>query len=586
MASTIELENTTTVGILADKLMIPVTRLISELMKNGIMATINERLDFETAQIIVSELGLDIELVLKEDNGGNVSREKRKTSNNAPPRPPVVAVMGHVDHGKTSLLDAIRKENVASGEAGGITQHIAAYQIKHDNRLVTILDTPGHEAFAALREHGAQLTDVVILVVAADDGIKPQSIEAIRFAKKAGVKIVVAITKTDKPEADPNRARQQLSEQDLLVEEWGGDTIAVNVSSKTGEGISELLDMVFLVSDLEELHAEQDVPAEGLIIESHMEQGRGPSAIALVEIGTLNPGDFVVAGSTYARVRNLESTDGNIINNALPSSPVLITGFKSLPEFGDSFTVVKDEKSARNLAASNQLSSSQNWSRSGINSGDLIRMIDRKNELVELNVVVKADVRGSMTSVVDSLKSLGTSEVAVKIVGSGVGPINENDVHLAKSSNAIIYGFNVNISTGIKQRASRDKVPVRLYKIIYELIDDAKEELSLLLSPEVKENELGRLIIKGVFKTTKTEVICGGEVTKGKLTVPALARILRDGEIIAEAELVNIKRGPQDAKEVLEGEMCGVSLKTTSRVDVQAEDRIEAYTRQEFARKL
>lgn len=586
MTSKIEIEEMITVGSLAEKLMIPATQLISELMKNGVMATVNERIDFDTAQIIVGELGLDIDLVLSENKEDRVVREKRITGENALPRPPVVAVMGHVDHGKTSLLDSIRKANVAGGEAGGITQHIAAYQIKHNDRLVTLLDTPGHEAFAALREHGAQLTDVVILVVAADDGIKPQTIEAIRFAKKAGVKIIVAITKIDKSDADPNRVKQQLSEHDLLVEEWGGDIIAVNVSSKTGEGINDLLDIVFLVSDVEELRAEQDLPAEGLIIESHMEKGRGPTAIALVEVGTLKSGDFVVAGSTYARIRNLETTDGKDIDKALPSTPVLITGFKSLPEFGDVFVTAKDEKTARSIVADNQAQSSQTSSRNGINSGELIRMINIKNQLTELNVVLKADVRGSLTSVIDSLKSLGTQEVAVKVVGSGVGAVNENDIHLAHSSNAIIYGFNVTLPPGIKQRASRDKVPIRLFKVIYELIDDAKNEMSNLLSPEIKETEIGRLIVKGIFKTTKTEVICGGEVTKGKLVAPSLARVFRDKEIIVEAEIINLKRGPQDTKEVLEGEMCGLSLKTSSKQDIQVGDRIEAFTRETVARTL
>jgi translation initiation factor IF-2 len=585
MASTIEIEDMITVATLAERLMIPVTQLITELMKNGVMATMNERIDFDTAEIIVAELGLDIELKRKEAEE-TIARQKRVAGEAAVPRPPVVAVMGHVDHGKTSLLDAIRKANVAHGEAGGITQHIAAYQIRHNDRFITLLDTPGHEAFAALREHGAQLTDLVILVVAADDGVKPQTIEAIRFARKAGVKIIVAITKADKPQADPNRIKQQLAEQELLVEEWGGETIAVNVSAKTGEGINELLDLVFLVSDVEELRAEQDLPAEGLIIESHMEQGRGPTAVALIEVGTLNAGDFVVAGSTYARVRNLETTSGELLKQGLPSTPVIITGFKMLPEFGDAFTVVKDEKAARNLAAERQQSRQQANNRGGISSNELIRLINRSNELNELNIVLKADVQGSLTSVIDSLKVLATKEVAVRIVGSGVGPINENDLHLAHTSGAIVYGFNVVTPPGIKQRASRDRIPIRLYKVIYELIDDAKTELSKLLAPEVIETELGRVVIKGVFKVTKTEVICGGEVTKGKLTTPAFVRIIRDGETLAEAELTNLKRGPQDAKEVVEGEMCGLSIRTASRVDVQIDDRLEAYTRQTVARTL
>jgi len=585
MSTIIEIEDTITVGALAEKLMLPVTKLITELMKNGVMATVNERIDYDTAQIIVQELGLEITLTKKEDEEP-LQRQKHVASDKAATRPPVIAVMGHVDHGKTSLLDAIRGANVVKGEAGGITQHISAYQVQRKDRKITFLDTPGHEAFAALREHGAQLTDLVIIVVAADDGIKPQTIEAIRFARKAGVKMIVAINKIDKEGADENRIKQQLSEQNMLIEEWGGDTITVNVSAKTGQGIDNLLDMILLVADVEDLRADIDVPGTGLVIESHMEVGRGPVAIALVEAGTLKVGDFVVAGATYARIRNLESTDGSAISQAGPSTPVIMTGFKNLPEFGDEFVVAKDEKSARNLASAKQVDRKSNTGKVDINSTELMRMINRTNKLTELNVIVKADVQGSLTSVIDGLKALDTEEVAVRIVGSGVGPINDNDVRLAHTSNAIIYGFSVTIPPNIKHLASRDKVAVRIYKVIYELLDDAKEELTKLLAPEIVETDLGRLVVKGIFKTTKTEVICGGEVTKGKLTVPALARVMRSGEQLAEVEVTNLKRGPQEAKEIIEGEMCGLSFKSTSRVDIQEGDHIELFSRQVVARTL
>jgi translation initiation factor IF-2 len=352
----IEIADMITVGDLAEKLSIPVSRLIGELMKNGVMATVNERIDFDTAQIIVEELDLGIKLSKAKDNSeASAVRSKPKASDKAEVRPPVVAVMGHVDHGKTSLLDAIREANVVKGEAGGITQHISAYQIDHGNRKITFLDTPGHEAFAAIREHGALLTDIVVLVVAADDGVKPQTVEAIRFAKKAGVKIIVAANKMDKEGADINRLKQQLSEHDLMSEEWGGDTIVLPVSAKTQEGIPALLDMILLVTDVEELKADTDGPAEGLIIEAHKETGRGPVAQALVESGTLKPGDFVVAGSTYAKVRNLETTTGKAIKLALPSTPVVITGFKSLPEFGDEFSVVGSEKKLDSKPSNHQM---------------------------------------------------------------------------------------------------------------------------------------------------------------------------------------------------------------------------------------
>lgn len=584
MATTIEIEDRITVGDLADKLMLPVTKLITELMKNGVMATVNERLDYDTAQIIVGELGLDIELVRKTAQEAPV-REKRSSGANSVSRPPVVAVMGHVDHGKTSLLDAIRGASVAKGEAGGITQHIAAYQVARNNRWITFLDTPGHEAFAALREHGAQLTDLVIIVVAADDGIKPQTLEAIRFARKAGVKMIVAINKIDKEGADVNRIKQQLSEQDMLIEEWGGDTIVVEVSAKTKQGIDGLLDMILLVADVEDLRADEDVAAQGLIIEAHMEKGRGPIAEALVEAGKLYPGDFVVAGATYARIRNLETTRGEPIKEAKPSTPVRITGFKALPEFADEFVVVSDEKIARTMAAQ-QAAKNHASGKLELNSAGLIRMINRSNELNELNVIIKADVQGSLTSVLDSLKTLNTDEVAIRIVASGVGAINENDLHMARTSGAIIYGFNVIVPSGVKQLAGRDKLKLRLYKIIYELLEDAKTELSELLAPEIIETDQGRLVVRGIFKSTKTEVICGGEVTKGKLTVPALARIVRDGERFAEVRVTGLKRGPQEAKEVFEGEMCGLSFESTSRVDIAIGDHIELFTRETVARSL
>lgn len=585
MATTIEIEDHITVGDLAEKLRLPVTKLITELMRNGVMATVNERIDFDTAQIIVGELDIDIELVKKAPKEAS-PREKRVASDTAASRPPVVAVMGHVDHGKTSLLDAIRGAQVVKGEAGGITQHISAYQIEHNQRPITFLDTPGHEAFAALREHGAQLTDLVILVVAADDGIKPQTIEAIRFARKAGVKMIVAVNKIDKEGADVNRVKQQLSEHQLLVEEWGGDTVVVEVSAKNKTGIDKLLDMVLLVADVEELKADVDVPAAGLVIEAHMEQGRGPVAVALVEAGVLHPGDFVVAGSSYARVRNLETTGGKPLKEAGPSTPVIITGFKALPEFADEFVAVKDEKAARSASQSAAAERKGGNGHIGINSTELIRIINRSNRVNEFNVVVKADVQGSLTSVIDSLKALDTDEVAIRVVGSGVGAINDNDVHLAHTSNAVIYGFNVTVPTNIKQTASRDKTPVRIYKVIYELIDDAKEEMSKLLAPEVVETDLGTLVVKGIFKTTKTEVICGGEVTKGKIVSPSLARVVRDKEQLAEVEVTNLKRGPQDTKEVFEGEMCGLSFTSTSRVDIQEGDRIQFFTRETVTRSL
>jgi len=587
MARTIEIEDMSTVGALAEKLQLPATRLIGELMKNGVMATINERIDFDTAQIIVGELGLDVELVKKAPVESVAARAKKhEHSDKAVSRPPVVAVMGHVDHGKTSLLDAIRGAQVAKGEAGGITQHISAYQIVHNKRAISFLDTPGHEAFAAIREHGAHLTDIAVVVVAADDGIKPQTLEAIRFARKAGVKIIVALNKIDKEGADANRVKQQLAEQDLLPEDWGGDTVIVEVSAKTKQGIDNLLDMILLVADVEDFRADADGIATGLIIESHLEQGKGPIANALVEEGTLKTGDFIVAGTTYAKVRTLQSTDGTTIKQATPSTPVIIAGFKALPQFGDEFVVVKDEKIARAQAEKTASAQQGNAASNNMSGSELIRMINRNNEVQELNVILRADVQGSLTSVVDSLKALDTDEVAVHIVASGVGSITENDLHRATTGNALIYGFNVEAPTNIKRLASRDKVSIRLYNVIYELIDDVKEEMTKLLAPEIVETETGRLVVKAIFKTTKSEVICGGEATKGRLTVSSFVKVMRDKEQIAEARVTNLKRGPQDVKEILEGDMCGVSLATENRLELQEGDRLEFFTRETVARSL
>jgi translation initiation factor IF-2 len=587
MAQIIELDDYVTAGNLAELLSLPVSKVVGELLKNGIMATVNEKIDFDTAQIVVGDLGLDVELAKKEHTAV-VERIKKKVSDKATPRAPVVAMMGHVDHGKTSLLDAIRSSETVKGEAGGITQHLSAYQIKHGGRQLTFLDTPGHAAFAALREHGARLTDLVVIVIAADDGIKPQTLEAIRFARKAGVKIIVAANKMDKAtDADLNKLKQQLAENELLPEDWGGDTIVMPVSAKEKTGLDELLDMILLVADVEELKADTDAPAEGLVIESHMEKGRGPVAVALVEQGRLNAGDFITAGSTFGKVRNLETTNGEAVKSADPSTPVIITGLKNLPEFGDEFFAVKNEKLAREQAEEVTRTRRSGGLASSTSSSELLRIISRTHELTELKVVVKADVQGSLTSVIDSIKALDTEEVAVRVVSSGVGVINENDIHTAGSAGAIIYGFNVALPTSIKNLAGRDHVPVRLYTIIYELIDDVKNELETRLSPEIVEENLGELTVKGIFKLTKTEVICGGEVTSGKLTVPALARLYRGKELVADnLEVTNLKRGPQDVKEVLEGEMCGLSLKTEKRVEVLENDRLVLFTRSTKIRTL
>jgi translation initiation factor IF-2 len=576
-----------TVGELAETLNLPVTTLIGELFKNGIVATINQRIDFETATIIVEELGLDVEL---EKKAAQVAAE-RKThvlSDKAVDRPPIVAVMGHVDHGKTSLLDAILGQKVVDGEAGGITQHISAYQTVRKDRSITLLDTPGHEAFAALRQHGATLTDVVIIVVAADDGVKPQTIEAIRFAKTANAKIVVAINKIDKETANPQLVKTQLaSEHGLNPEEWGGDTVMVEVSAKTGQNIDKLLDMVLLVADLEELKADIDTPAEGLVIESHMETGRGSVVGLLVEQGELKPGHFLVAGTAYGKIRTLLDFTGKTLKSAGPSTPVTVTGFKELPQFGDVFTIVKNEKEARHATEVARIEREKNAASTNVTGADLLKMMNQKHDSQDLNVIIKADVQGSLTSVMDSLRLVDTEgEITLRIIGSGVGNISENDIRLASDENTIIYGFNVELPPAVKRLAMRDKVQVRLYKVIYELLDDARNSMEAMLAPEVVETEIGAMTIKGIFRTLKDEVIAGGEVTSGKAVPNVLVRVKRGKELLGEVEITKVQRQQQEAKEVFEGEMCGISLKTTKKLLLEEGDTLEFFTRELVKRTL
>jgi len=577
-----------TVGELAETLNLPVTSLVGELFKNGIVATINQRIDFETATIIVEELGLDVQLQKKE-TATTSERKVHELSDKAVDRPPIVAVMGHVDHGKTTLLDAILKTKVTEGEAGGITQHISAYQTVRKDRSITLLDTPGHEAFAALRQHGATLTDVVIIVVAADDGVMPQTIEAIRFAQTANAKIVVAINKMDKESANPGLVKGQLAERNVVSDDkvWGGDVPMVEVSAKTGQGIDDLLDTVLLVADLEELKADVDVPAEGLVIESHMETGRGSVVGLLVEQGQLKPGHFLVAGTAYGKVRTLLDFAGKPLKSAGPSTPVTVTGFKELPQFGDVFTIVKNEKEARNQVQLTKTEREKNAASTNVTGADFLKMMNQKHETQEVNVIVKADVQGSLTSVMDSLRLVDTGgEITLRIVGSGVGNISESDIRLAEGGDTIIYGFNVELPPAVKRLAMRDKVQVRIFKVIYELLDDARQSMEAMLAPEVVETELGKLTIKGVFRTLKDEVIAGGEVTSGKIMPNVLARVIRDKEQIAEVEVVKVQRQQQEAKEVFEGEMCGLSLKTSKKLLMEEGDKLEFFTRELVKRTL
>lgn len=583
----IKMADAITVNELANNLNIPVGNLIGELFKNGIVATINQKIDFDTAQIMLAELGFD-DVKLEKMASSDDLIQRHKISDQAKERPPIVAVMGHVDHGKTTLLDNLLKTKTVEGEAGGITQYISAYQMRWQDRAITFLDTPGHEAFAAVRQHGALLTDIVIIVVAADDGVKPQTVEAIKFAQSANAKIIVAINKIDKPTADINRVMSQLAtDHHLMPEEWGGETIMVPISAKTGQGIDKLMEAVFLVAEMEELKADYDVAAEGLVIEAKIEQGRGPVVRLLVEQGGLKIGDFVVAGESFGKIRTMTDYLGRSIKVAKPSTPVTVTGFKSLPQFGQIFAETKTEKIAKQLASEARIRKQQNTATSNVTSGDLLKMMKQFDEAKDFNVIIKADVEGSLTSVIDSLKLIDTNgEIKLKIVESKVGNVSENDVRQAVGTRTIIYGFNVAVPSAIKQLAGRLGVEIRVYKIIYELLDDAKREMEKLLAPEIKEEEIGRLKVKGVFKINRDELVLGGLVTSGRIYNGLLAKIMRKKELIAEADLANVQRNQQDAKDVAEGEMCGMLLKTNQKVVAEIDDQIIFVKREVVARKI
>ncbi|MFC2317846.1 MAG: translation initiation factor IF-2 [Candidatus Saccharibacteria bacterium] len=577
-----------TVGELAETLHLQVSTLVGELFKNGIVATINQKIDFDTAQIIVEELGIDV--VLERKKPVEIVRVKHENSDKAEPRPPIVAVMGHVDHGKTTLLDQILKMHKVSTEAGGITQHISAYQTERNGKKITLLDTPGHEAFAALRQHGAVLTDVVIIVVAADDGVKPQTVEAIKFAQNANAKIVVAINKIDKPTANPEMVKAQLaSEYKLTPEEWGGDVLMVNVSALTGEGIDKLLDAVLLVAEMEELKADYDIPAEGLVIESHMEQGRGSVVSLLVEQGTIHEGDVLVAGTAYGKIRTLLDFKGDRIKKAGPSTPVTITGLKDLPQFGDSFVITKNERLARKMVTEAKIEHEKNAASTNVTGADLLKMMSHQDDVKDFDVVVKADVQGSLTSVVDSLKMInGDEEVNVRVIGTGVGNISENDIRLAMSGNTVVYGFNVELPPNVKRLAQRDRVEVRIFKVIYELIDDVKASMSNLLSPKIVDETVAELDVKGVFKTTKDEVIAGGEILSGKVVLAdkPLVRFIRKKEILGEGELINIQKQKHDVKELFESDICGFSAKVQNRINLEVGDKVQFFKRELVKREI
>jgi len=584
---TIQIAGSITVDELSQALGLSVTDLIGTLFKNGIVATINQRLDFETASNIIDELGLKNVKLEKKNTSTKTSDFRRELSDQAVTRPPVVAVMGHVDHGKTTLLDTLLHKKTVEKEAGGITQHISAYQLKHNDRLITFLDTPGHEAFAAIRQHGAMLTDIVVIVVAADDGVKPQTVEAINFAKSANAKIIVAINKIDREGADIQRTMADLSQHGLQPEEWGGDIVMVPISAKQNQNLDKLLDMILLTADIEELKADVNIPAEGLVIESHMEVGKGSVVNLLVTGGELKTGEFVVAGSTYGKVRTMLDWKGKPKGKATPSTPVTITGFKDLPNFGDRFQEVSDEKTARKMALLNAQAAADESASANVTGSDLLRMMNVADNSKVFNVIIKGDVLGSVTSVVDSLKMIDThGEVTLNIVSTGVGDINENDVYMAADENTIIYGFNVTVPINISKMAARDGVKIRTFRVIYELLDDAKHEMENLLDAEIVEEDKGELKVLGVFRTEKTSIIAGGEVLKGDVKPTYLARVIRDKKYLGEAEVTSVQKEKMDVDNLVAGETGGLALSTKSKIELAIGDHLQFFTREAKKRTL
>lgn len=578
---TITIPDEIVVNELALRLKATAAEVIKKLMMMGVMATVNDVIDFDTASLIAMEFHAKVEKEVVVTIEEQIIDDSEDEDDNLVPRAPVVVVMGHVDHGKTSLLDAIRKANVTKSEAGGITQHIGAYRVPVGDGEITFLDTPGHEAFTTMRARGAQVTDIAILVVAADDGIKPQTVEAISHAKAAGVSIIVAINKMDKPTANPDRVKEQLTQHEILPEEWGGDVPCMPISALTGEGIQELLEMVMLVADMKELKANPDRAAKGTVIEARLDKGRGPIATILVQNGTLNIGDSIVAGTTVGRVRAMTNDRGELVKSAGPSVPVEITGLDDVPTGGDIFNAVSDERLGRQLVE--QRRSQQREERFNAQTKvTLDNLFDQMQEgqMKELQIIVKADVQGSFEAVKQSLEKLSNDEVRVRVIHGGVGAISESDVMLASASNAIIIGFNVRPDPVAEENAKRDGIDLHLYRIIYEAIEDVQAAMKGMLAPKYRELFYGRAECRQVYKISNVGIVMGSYVTDGKIVRNSLVRIVRDGIIIADDKIASLRRFKDDVKEVAEGYECGVTLEHFN--DVKEGDVFESYIMEEY----
>ncbi|MCR4718927.1 MAG: translation initiation factor IF-2 [Firmicutes bacterium] len=579
----IEIPESITVGELSSMLGKGAAEIVKKLMMLGVMATVTQSIDYDTAALIASDFGVDAKpeiIITKEDI---LFKEEEDKEEDLKPRPPVVVVMGHVDHGKTSLLDAIRHTSVTDTEAGGITQHIGAYSVRLGDRDITFLDTPGHEAFTTMRARGAQVTDVAILVVAADDGIMPQTIEAINHAKAAGVTIVVAINKIDKENANVERVKQMLMEHELVPEEWGGDTVCVEVSAKNKTNIDGLLEMVLLVADMKELKANPDKPAKGTVIESRVDKGMGPVATVLVQEGTLNVGDIVIAGTAVGRVRAMTNDKGRRIKIAPPSTPVEIQGLSEAPMGGERIFAVKDEKLAREVAESrkNEQKETRFSQIKKVSLDNLFDQIDEGN-MKELSIIIKADVQGSVEAVRQSLEKLSNDEVRVRAIHGGVGAINESDVMLANASNAIIVGFNVRPDSGALAAAASQEVDIRLYSIIYQAIEEIESAMKGMLDPKFKESIIGHAEIRQTFKVSGVGTIAGAYVTDGKITRNAEIRLVRDGIVVYQGKIGSLKRFKDDAKEVADGFECGLSIENYN--DIKEGDTVECFVMEEIER--
>ena len=569
------------VSELAGRLKVQVAEVVKRLMMSGVMASASQVIDFDTAALVAMEIGAKVEKEVVVTIEDRLIDDSEDDAGDLTERCPVVVVMGHVDHGKTSLLDAIRHANVTASEAGGITQHIGAYQVSVNGRLITFLDTPGHEAFTAMRARGAQVTDIAILVVAADDGIMPQTVEAINHAKAAGVSIIVAINKIDKPTANPEKVKQELTEYDLVPEEWGGDVICVPVSAKTHEGLDTLLEMVQLVADVKELKANPNRQAKGTVIEARLDKGRGPVATILVQNGTLHTGDILIAGTSVGRVRVMLDDKGRRVNSAGPSTPVEITGLDEAPSAGDIFNVVEDERLARELVEQRKQQAKEVMFQSyhKVTLENLFSQIE-EGSVKELPIIVKADVQGSVEAVKQSLEKLTTPEVRVKVIHGGVGAVNESDVMLASASNAIIVGFNVRPDPVARDNAERDGVQIKLYRVIYDAIEEIKSAMKGMLAPKTREVDLGRAEVRMVYKISNVGTVSGCYVLEGRIPRSANIRVVRDGIIIADDKLDSLKRMKDDVKEVAQGFECGMRMVKFN--DVKEGDILEAYEVQEY----